>query len=80
MTDGIRAELIKSIRWRSQDNLDLFPKIIAETFPTLQNVASRLIQVDTLEATEMLKIAFKIYYASIKVCEKGEDVLHLVQL
>jgi hypothetical protein len=42
-------------------------QIIKLTFPSIQAICSKLIQLDTLEAGEMLKLALKIYHSSIQV-------------
>jgi hypothetical protein len=42
-------------------------QIIKLTFPSIQSICNTLIQLDTIEAGEMLKLALKIYHSSIQV-------------
>lgn len=42
-------------------------QIIKHTFPAIQSICSNLVNSETIEAAEMLKLALKIYHSGIQV-------------
>ncbi|RUS23108.1 armadillo-type protein [Endogone sp. FLAS-F59071] len=60
-------EVVKVYQWKSVEKRDPLSNIVKATFPTIQNIATGLVNNDTLEAAEMLKTALKIYHTSIHI-------------
>ncbi|RUP50513.1 armadillo-type protein, partial [Jimgerdemannia flammicorona] len=58
-------EVVKVYQWKSVEKRDPLSNIVKATFPTIQNIATGLVSIDTLEAAEMLKTALKIYHTAI---------------
>jgi hypothetical protein len=54
-------------RWKSMERREPLRHIIQLTFPAIQSLCTKLMDQDTIEAAEMLKLALKIYHASIQV-------------
>ncbi|KAI8890600.1 ARM repeat-containing protein [Backusella circina FSU 941] len=60
-------EVVKVFQWKSMERREPLRHIIQLTFPAIQSICAKLIDQDTIEAAEMLKLALKIYHASIQV-------------
>lgn len=56
-----------SIRWKTMERKEPLEQIIKLTFPSIQEICNKLLQLETAEAGEMLKLALKIYHSSIYV-------------
>lgn len=54
-------------RWKSLERREPLRQIIKLTFPAINAICNKLINLDTVEAAEMLKLALKIYHSSIQV-------------
>ncbi|KAG2225799.1 hypothetical protein INT45_007043 [Circinella minor] len=60
-------ELVKVYQWRSMERREPLQQIIKVTFPAILTISDNLVQQESLEAAEMLKLALKIYHAGIQV-------------
>ncbi|GAA5795592.1 hypothetical protein HPULCUR_000953 [Helicostylum pulchrum] len=60
-------EVVKVFQWKSMDRREPLRQIIKLTFPAINAICHKLINLDTDEAAEMLKLALKIYHSSIQV-------------
>lgn len=56
-----------NIRWRSLERREPLQEIIKLTFPAVQTICNNLVNSDSIEAAEMLKLALKIYHSGIQV-------------
>lgn len=54
-------------RWRSLERREPLQEIIKLTFPAVQTICNNLVNSDSIEAAEMLKLALKIYHSGIQV-------------
>jgi hypothetical protein len=54
------------IRWKTGSRREPFRQLVKLTFPAIQNICSNLINNDSNEAAEMLKLALKIYHSGIQ--------------
>ncbi|SAM02255.1 hypothetical protein [Absidia glauca] len=59
-------EVIKVYQWKSSERREPLQQIISLTFPAIQTIGTNLVNSDTLEAAEMLKLTMKIYHAGIQ--------------
>ncbi|KAF1802362.1 armadillo-type protein [Mucor lusitanicus] len=75
-SDDIRAvhvglvalrEVVKVYQWKAMERREPLQQIIKLTFPSIQEICNKLLQLDTAEAGDMLKLALKIYHSSIHV-------------
>ncbi|KAI9266554.1 armadillo-type protein [Phascolomyces articulosus] len=60
-------ELVKVYQWRSMERREPLQQIIKLTFPAILTISNNLVQQESLEAAEMLKLSLKIYHAGIQV-------------
>ncbi|KAF7728772.1 hypothetical protein EC973_005610 [Apophysomyces ossiformis] len=60
-------EVVKVYRWKSMERRDPLKEIIKLTFPGIQSICANLINNDSIEAAEMLKLALKIYYSGTQM-------------
>ncbi|KAI8326881.1 armadillo-type protein [Choanephora cucurbitarum] len=60
-------EVVKVFQWKSIERREPLRQIIKLTFPAIHHVCNRLVEVDSTEAAELLKLALKTYHASIRV-------------
>ncbi|KAL0098010.1 armadillo-type protein [Phycomyces blakesleeanus] len=60
-------EVVKVYQWKSMERREPLQHIVKLTFPAIQSISSNLLASDSIEAAEMLKLALKIYHASIQV-------------
>ncbi|KAI9492090.1 armadillo-type protein [Zychaea mexicana] len=60
-------EVVKVYQWRSMERREPLQQIIKHTFPAILTISQNLVQQESLEAAEMLKLALKIYHAGIQV-------------
>ncbi|CEP12645.1 hypothetical protein [Parasitella parasitica] len=60
-------EVVKVYQWKSDERREPLHEIISLTFPSIQQICSKLLQLETAEAAEMLKLSLKIYHSSIHV-------------
>lgn len=54
------------IRWKSVDGREPLQQAVKLLFPTVQNTVSNLVNQQSEEAAEMLKLALKSYYGAIQ--------------
>ncbi|KAI8645751.1 armadillo-type protein [Parasitella parasitica] len=60
-------EVVKVYQWKSTERREPLQQIIKLTFPSIQQICNKLLQLETAEAAEMLKLSLKIYHSSIHV-------------
>ncbi|KAK4514985.1 uncharacterized protein ATC70_002594 [Mucor velutinosus] len=60
-------EVVKVYQWKAMERREPLQQIIKLTFPSIQEICNKLLQLDTAEAGDMLKLALKIYHSSIHV-------------
>lgn len=60
-------EVVKVFQWKSMERREPLRQIIKLTFPAINAICNKLLNLDTIEAAEMLKLALKIYHSSIQV-------------
>lgn len=61
----------RTYRFKSGDERADLDKIVNVSFPSLLNIGSRLVDEDSLEAGEMLRMLIKCYKHTIYVSGKG---------
>ncbi|KAI9486221.1 MAG: armadillo-type protein [Benjaminiella poitrasii] len=59
-------EVVKVYQWRTGSKREPFRQLIKLTFPVIQTIAAGLVNNDSMEAAEILKLALKIYHAGIQ--------------
>ncbi|KAI7906287.1 armadillo-type protein [Cokeromyces recurvatus] len=59
-------EVVRVYQWRTGSKREPFRQLVKLTFPVIQTIASGLINNDSIEAAEILKLALKIYHAGIQ--------------
>ncbi|OBZ89950.1 hypothetical protein A0J61_02021 [Choanephora cucurbitarum] len=60
-------EVVKVFQWKSIERREPLRQIIKLTFPAIHHVCNKLVEMNSTEAAELLKLALKTYHASIRV-------------